>query len=85
MPIIEKLKEKSVDEITQFAIYFRDYMQDKEKEKGKIQEVNTVDEEKEKEEKEWWARHNLVHGKYPNTKEMTLFPILENIFNKVIN
>jgi hypothetical protein len=95
-PIIEKMKEKSVKEVTQFTIPFRDYMKDKEEKEEKIQEKNTddddneekgtvdVEKEKEKEEK-LWARHNLVHGKYPNTKEMAILSILENIFNKVNN
>jgi hypothetical protein len=89
-PIIEKLKEKSVKEITEFAIHFRDYMPDREEQEEKIQEVNTVGdkEEREKEkdkDKKWWTRYNLVHGKYPNTKELSILSILENIFNKVIN
>jgi hypothetical protein len=27
--------------------------------------------------------NHLVHGEYPNTKEMTFLPILDNILNKV--
>jgi hypothetical protein len=62
-------------------------MKDKEEKKGKIQKVKTVD-DKVKREKEIeidWPRYNLVHGKYPNTKEITLLNILENILKKVIN
>jgi hypothetical protein len=85
-PIIKKLKE-SVNEIAQFAVHFREFIQDKEEKGGKIQEEGKIVDDKEEKERErkYCARHILNLRKYPNTKEMTFFGILENILNKVIN
>jgi hypothetical protein len=85
--VIENLKEKSVKGIAEFAEYFREYLPNKVETGG--ESINYEDQaeaeaDKMKAEKKQAARHNFVHVKYPNTKEMSVWTSLEKILNDVI-